>query len=170
MCPLNLLREPHKIINTTIHFFFKHARYYKTMKLSYAICAASLTALMLYSAPVMAEEPSGEPTKASKKIRMPGDKNHPPFGKMRGPNGRGKRAVTPYGDFCPRCSNYGMRKESVGMKEAIKAIKHYFTEKGLTIKNIKGGRRFIKVDVYQGDKLVDRILFDKRTGRIRSIY
>ena len=148
------------------------------MKLAATICAVTLTTLMLCSAPAVAEDTSGELSKtsgktsgkASGKIRMPKEKGHPPFGKMRGRGRKANRAVTPYGDFCPRCSNYGMRKESVGMKEAIKAIEHYFIKKGLTIKNIKGGRRFIKVDVYQGDKLVDRILFDKRTGRIRSIY
>jgi len=81
-----------------------------------------------------------------------------------------RRAVTPYGDFCTRCSKYGIGSKPVDMQEAIAAIRHYFKTKGLNVKGIKGRGRFLKAEIYKGDLLVDRVLFDRRTGRIRSIY
>ena len=81
-----------------------------------------------------------------------------------------RRAVTPYGDFCTRCSKYGIGSKPVNMQEAIAAIKHYFKTKGLNVKGVRGRGRFLKAEIYKGDLLVDRVLFDRRTGRIRSIY
>jgi len=81
-----------------------------------------------------------------------------------------RRAVTPYGDFCTRCSKYGIGSKQVNMQEAIAAMKHYFKTKGLNVKDVKGRGRFLKAEIYKGDLLVDRVLFDRRTGRIRSIY
>lgn len=86
----------------------------------------------------------------------------------------GRRAVmngvTPYGDFCPRCTLYGVGREPVGHGKAVAAMRAYFANKGCTIGNIQGGGRFLKVDVYRNGVLIDRIIFDRRTGRIRSIY
>lgn len=86
----------------------------------------------------------------------------------------GRRAVmngvTPYGDFCPRCTLYGVGREPVGHGKAVAAMRSYFANKGCTIGNIQGGGRFLKVDVYRRGVLIDRIIFDRRTGRIRSIY
>ena len=82
---------------------------------------------------------------------------------------RGK-AVTPYGDFCSRCSKYGTGRKPINMNEAVAAMKHYFKSKGLNVKKVGGRGRFLKAEIYKGDLLVDRVLFDRRTGRIRSIY
>jgi len=79
-------------------------------------------------------------------------------------------AVTPYGDFCTRCSKYGTGSKPVGIDEAVAAINHYFKTKGLEVKNVRGKGRFLKAEIYRKDLLVDRVLFDRRTGRIRSIY
>lgn len=78
--------------------------------------------------------------------------------------------ITPYGDFCTRCSKYGIGKGPISKDKAIAALKFYFNRKGLKIANIKGRGRFLIVDIYKEDKLVDRVLFDRRTGRIRSIF
>ncbi len=83
---------------------------------------------------------------------------------------RHRRVVTPYGDFCPRCTTYGMGKKVVGMDNATEALRSYFNNKGMNIRNIKGQGRFLKADVFRDGELVDKILFDRRTGRIRSIY
>lgn len=81
-----------------------------------------------------------------------------------------RKAVTPYGDFCSRCSKYGMGKKPVTPKEAVAAMQDYFKRKDLTVKNIHGRGRFLRAEIYKGDKLVDKVVFDRRTGRIRSIY
>jgi hypothetical protein len=82
------------------------------------------------------------------------------------------RNVTPYGDFCPNCSVYGVRYKhrQVRHDKAIEAIRAYFAKRGFTIGNVRGIGRFIKVDVYRKGELVDRLVFDRKTGRIRSIY
>jgi len=81
-----------------------------------------------------------------------------------------RKSVIPYGDFCSRCTKYGTGNRPVNINEAVAAMKHYFDTKGLTVKEIKGRGRFLKAEIYKEDLLVDRILFDRRTGRIRSIY
>ncbi len=81
-----------------------------------------------------------------------------------------EKGVTPYGDFCPRCNLYGVGKKPVTHQAAKDALSAYFSNKGLTISNIQGMGRFLKVDIYRDGKFVDRILFDRRTGRIRSIF
>ncbi len=80
-----------------------------------------------------------------------------------------ERDVTPYGDFCPRCNLYGVGNKPVSHQVARDALSAYFGQKGLTVRNIQGMGRFLKVDIYRDQRLVDRILFDRRTGRIRSI-
>lgn len=87
---------------------------------------------------------------------------------MKGPHVR--RAVTPYGDFCPRCNSYGVGRRAVTKQAAFHALSGYFSERGFEIRNVRGRGRFLKADIYKDGALVDRILFDRRTGRIRSIY
>jgi hypothetical protein len=91
---------------------------------------------------------------------------------LKGPTPHHMRNVTPYGDFCPNCSVYGVRykHEAVRHDKAVDAIRAYFAKRGFQIGNVRGVGRFIKVDIYRDRKLVDRIVFDRRTGRIRSIY
>ncbi len=81
-----------------------------------------------------------------------------------------KRNVTPYGDFCPQCTKYGTCKSSMTHDEARKAMFDYYHKKGLgvEIENKKG--RFIKAKIKDRDKVVDVIIFDRNTGRVRSTY
>ncbi len=81
-----------------------------------------------------------------------------------------KRPVTPYGDFCPGCSRYGFCKIRLSVAQARDALKQYYAQKGLTVKIEEVHGRFIKATVFDKDKVVDRIIFDRRSGRIRSIY
>lgn len=78
------------------------------------------------------------------------------------------KPVTPYGDFCPLYSHYGMH--GVKQKDAGMSLRDYYQKKGLTVEVINGEGRFIKAIVREGDNIVDVIIFDRRTGRIRSIY
>lgn len=83
---------------------------------------------------------------------------------------RNKKPVTPYGDFCPRFSNYGVKKSHLSSEKARMALKDYYDKKGLIvmIEDIRG--RFIKAKIIEKDKVVDVIILDSHTGRIRSIY
>lgn len=78
--------------------------------------------------------------------------------------------VTPYGGSCASCGRYGICKAMINTEDAEKAMKDYYNKKGLNIKieNKKG--RFIRAIVQEKGKVVDVIIFDRNTGRIRSIY
>ncbi len=80
------------------------------------------------------------------------------------------RPVTPYGDFCPRCGNYGMCKFMMSPEEAEKAMMDYYNKKGFEVEVGKVKGRFIKARIKEKGRVVDTIIFDRRTGRIRSIY
>ncbi len=81
-----------------------------------------------------------------------------------------RRPVTPYGDFCPACSRYGFCKIRLTVAQARNALKQYYAQKGFTVKIEEVHGRFIKATVYDRGKIIDKILFDRRSGRIRSIY
>ena len=80
------------------------------------------------------------------------------------------KPVTPYGDFCPKCSEYGTCKSQMSLSDTEQAIAEYYHEKGLKIKIEKAKGRFIKAYINDNGKVVDVIIFDRKTGRIRSIY
>jgi len=81
-----------------------------------------------------------------------------------------KKPVTPYGDFCPRCSEYGNCKSTMSHDDAKRALIEYYHQKGLGVELEKKRGRFIRAKVRDKDKVVDVIIFDRRSGRIRSIY
>lgn len=79
------------------------------------------------------------------------------------------KPVTPYGD-CTGCGKYGICKTPMSQEDAKKAMIEYYEKKGLRVNIEKASGRFIKAKVMDNDKVVDIIIFDCRTGRIRSIY
>ena len=81
-----------------------------------------------------------------------------------------KETVTPYGDFCPHCSHYGTGDKSMSHDDAKKAMLEYYHGKGLTVEIHKKRGRFIRAKIKDRNKVVDEIIFDRHTGRIRSIY
>lgn len=78
--------------------------------------------------------------------------------------------VTPYGDYCREYSNYGTCKESIPPQEAMRAIDRYYREKGYWISTFTHRGRFIEADVFKNDRQVDKVIFDRKTGRLRSAY
>jgi len=76
----------------------------------------------------------------------------------------------PYGDYSQWCSAYGTCKESLGRREAERAIEGYFAVRRLQATNIQHRGRFVEAEIYNNGRLVDKILFDRKTGRIRSTY
>lgn len=80
------------------------------------------------------------------------------------------KPVTPYGDFCTRCGHYGACKSEMSLEDAENAIAEYYHNKGFRINVEEGKGRFIRANINRGDETVDVIIFDRETGRIRSIY
>ncbi len=81
-----------------------------------------------------------------------------------------EKSITPYGDFCPRCSHYGTCKYTMSHDDAKKAMLDYYHKKDLTVEIESKIGRFIRAKIKNEDEVVDVIIFDRRTGRIRSIY
>ena len=85
------------------------------------------------------------------------------------PADAGNNRVTPYGDYCRECTTYGTCKSIIPIKEAVAAIGQYYRDKGCTVGRVRHKGRFIEAEIYQDNRLVDKVLFDRKTSRIRSI-
>lgn len=81
----------------------------------------------------------------------------------------GEEMVTPYGDYSSKCTTYGTCKAPLPPIEAIAAIEQYYMDKGYKVVHIRHRGRFIEAEIYDKNKLVDKVLFDRKTGRIRSV-
>lgn len=81
-----------------------------------------------------------------------------------------EKPVTPYGDFCRRCGAYGKCKSIMSHEDAKKALIDYYHHKGLVVELEKKRGRFIRAKIRDKNKVVDVIIFDRNSGRIRSIY
>ncbi|UCH45068.1 MAG: hypothetical protein JSV11_12360 [Nitrospiraceae bacterium] len=81
-----------------------------------------------------------------------------------------KKPVTPYGDSCDLCSKYGICKSVMSHEQAHRALMKYYHSKGLIVEVDRKNGRFIRAKVREKDKVVDIIIFDRRSGRVRSIY
>lgn len=85
------------------------------------------------------------------------------------PADAGNNRVTPYGDYCRECTTYGTCKSTIPIKEAVAAIGQYYRDKGCTVGRVRHKGRFIEAEIYRDNKLVDKVLFDRKTSRVRSI-
>ena len=83
--------------------------------------------------------------------------------------GAGTDMVTPYGDYCSKCTTYGTCKAPLPPVEAISAIKQYYMDRGYQVGHVRHKGRFIEAEIYDGNKRIDKVLFDRKTGRIRSV-
>ena len=81
-----------------------------------------------------------------------------------------EKGSTPYGDNCPLCGVYGYCTKQPTREEAIDTLRSYYEQKGLRIILLRQRNRFLEVEVYRGGNMVDRVLLDLKTGRIRSVY
>jgi hypothetical protein len=79
-----------------------------------------------------------------------------------------------YGNYCegPKQGRYGARKivrKKDGAREILKAC--FSQHKDLKIGEIKERELFFEAEIKdENNTLVDKVIVDKRTGRIRSIY
>jgi hypothetical protein len=79
----------------------------------------------------------------------------------------------PYGHYYPgpRQGKYGERKIVRTDVEARNVLQQYFSQQKVTIGQIKGRNGFFEAEIKDRNNIiVDRVIIDKRTGRIRSIY
>ena len=81
----------------------------------------------------------------------------------------------PYGRSCPgrRSGPYGARAAIKTPEEAKQAIEKYYAESGrkVQVTIIDERRRFYVADIAEPEgALIDTLIIDKRSGRIRSIY
>ena len=80
---------------------------------------------------------------------------------------------SPYGDYCPGYKRgwYGAKIAVKTAKEAKKILQEYFKNEPVLIGNIKEREWFFEADIKdRNNNLIDKVIIDKRTGRIRSIY
>jgi hypothetical protein len=78
--------------------------------------------------------------------------------------------IIPYGDYSEWCCPYGACKDKLDPTEAELVIERYFMSRGLIAVHMRHKGRFVEADIYKKDRLFDKIIFDRQTGRIRSIY
>lgn len=137
-----------------------------------AVSFSLALSLSVFSGSVLAEDIGGH---GDRKGRRP-DASHgtheriaPPQGPQRHGSMTSNGSTTPYGDYCPSCSNYGFCKKELKPHEAVRAIKSHFEERGLAVVIVEGRGRFIRADITKGGKIVDRVVFDRKTGRLRPI-
>ncbi|HUO78143.1 MAG TPA: hypothetical protein VMU21_11270 [Thermodesulfovibrionales bacterium] len=75
----------------------------------------------------------------------------------------------PYGGS--REGGYGEKKEVLTPGDAERILRQYFAKKNVTIGEIRERELYFEAEVRDKDnKVIDKVIVDKRTGRIRSIY
>ena len=80
----------------------------------------------------------------------------------------GPRPAVPYGDYC--MPGYGARHGNVRLVNAMKHLRAYYKQRGLEVGMLSHRGAFIRADVYRDGRKVDGIVYDIRTGKIRSVY
>jgi hypothetical protein len=81
----------------------------------------------------------------------------------------------PYGNYCPGpgWGPYGARNPVRTAEEARALIEKYFagSEEKVKIGKIEPRRMVFEIEILDGQgRLIDNLIMDRRTGRIRSIY
>lgn len=73
-----------------------------------------------------------------------------------------------YGAYCT--GPYGAFRKRMGVMESMDALRSYFGKKGLEVELREHTTRFITADIFKNSELLDTIIFDTETGKMRSIY
>lgn len=79
----------------------------------------------------------------------------------------------PQGDFRKAQSEtrYGEKRPVTSIDEAKKKLNEYVANKDLRIEEITEKELFFEAEIRdRKNKIVDKVILDKRTGRIRSIF
>ena len=81
----------------------------------------------------------------------------------------GQEYITPFGASCPSCATYGYCQRTLTNFQAENNLREYYERKGLNVAVVKQFGRFLEANVYKKDALVEKIILDRRTGRIKPI-
>lgn len=77
----------------------------------------------------------------------------------------------PYGDYCERWDRYGARQTIKTAREARIRLNAYFSDSEVKIGKIIEKDGFFEAEIMdKNNTLLDKVIIDKRTGRIRSIF
>jgi hypothetical protein len=79
----------------------------------------------------------------------------------------------PYGAYCQEWGSgrYGAKNPMKTVEDARTLLKRYFEGRDVLVGKITEREWYFAADIRdQKDNLVDRVIVDKRSGRIRSIY
>ena len=81
--------------------------------------------------------------------------------------------ASPYGDYKKGAADtgYGEKRPVTTLEDARKVLAAYFAKKDVKIGEIREQELFFEAEIRdKNDNLVDKVIVDKRTGRIRSTY
>ncbi len=78
--------------------------------------------------------------------------------------------VTPYGDYCRDCTIYGVCREPISPQEAVQSLRRHYEARGYRLGIVLHRGRFIEAEIFRNGRLADKVLFDRKTGRVRSMY
>lgn len=92
----------------------------------------------------------------------------PPMDHHRGPPGK----PHPYGDYSPqRQRDYGATRAVENEQQARQILEAYFGHLDVSVGALEGKRWFYRAEILDASgKLIDIVIIDRRTGRIRSIF
>jgi hypothetical protein len=130
------------------------------------IVAAVLAALVLFFnvASVSAFNGNGRPSGPPPNRRGQGFYRADP-----GPRYYRAAPFSPYGG--PRRDDYGERRAVRSRGEAQRVLNDYYMRRSMRIGPIRENRFYFEADVLdRNNRFMDRVIIDKRSGRIRSIY
>ena len=85
----------------------------------------------------------------------------------------GAEDASPYGGYKKGTAEtgYGEKRPVTTIEEARKALTEYFAKKDVKIGEIREQELFFEAEIRdKSNNLVDKVIIDKRTGRIRSTY
>ncbi len=80
--------------------------------------------------------------------------------------------VRPYGDYCPKeHGRYGATRAVESEAEALAILSHYYRGRDITVAKLEKRRIFFRAEIINSEgSLIDVVIIDRRTGRIRSIF
>lgn len=81
-----------------------------------------------------------------------------------------EKPVTPYGDHSRDCTLYGTGNKLMALPDAIHGLTKYYEARGYTVGSMRYRGRFIEAEIFRSGVKVDKVLFDRISGRVRSIY
>ena len=88
-------------------------------------------------------------------------------------SGGGWNGRRPYGDYCdgPGRGWYGAKRGVNSAGEARSILRDYYAGDPVTIGTVVEKKYYFEAEILDSNnKVVDRVIVDRRTGRIRSVY